>query len=42
MPEDAQLSAAQLRRVHDAGVDQLVHDEDVTLAQQRDDGSLCR
>ena len=39
MGKDAQLCAAQARGVHDAGVNELVEDDDVIFAQQGADGS---
>ena len=42
MGEDTQLRAGQLRGVHNAGVNQLINDDDVILAEQRGDGAERR
>ena len=39
MGEDAELGAGEAGGIHDAGMDQLVQDDDVVLAQQGADGA---
>ena len=39
--EDTELRAAEMGGIDDTGVDELVHDNDVVLVEQRADGAEC-